>query len=137
MWHKALQSACQKYLTNLNQKSEFALVIRALHHGAKILLMWLSGALKPQPPARGKNHGRGQEAAQDVVRDEWHARLALERDPGDLVKSGPHRRTDTNLSSSTTLPEKQKVQETQDMTVKDSMKKTDLGERRGLAVPAT
>lgn len=83
----------------------------------------------------GRNHGRGQEAAQDAARDERRARLALERDPGDLVKSGPHRGTGTNLSSSITLPEKQKVQETRDMAVKKSMEKTDLGERRGLAVP--
>lgn len=66
----------------------------------------------------GRNHGRGQEAAQDAASDERRARLALQRDPGDLVKSGPHRGTGTNLSSSTTLPEKQKVQETREMAVK-------------------
>lgn len=60
MWHKALQSACQKYLTDPDQKSEFALVIRALRHGARILLMWLSGALKPQPPAWGETMAEGR-----------------------------------------------------------------------------
>lgn len=69
MWHKALQSACQKYLTDPDQKSEFALVIRALRHGARILLMWLSGALKPQPPARGETmaEGRRQHRTQRVM----------------------------------------------------------------------
>lgn len=76
----------------------------------------------------GRNHGRGQEAAQDVARDERRARLALERDPGDLVKSGPHRGTGTNLSSSITLPEKQKVQETRDMAVKKTAWKKQIRE---------
>lgn len=76
----------------------------------------------------GRNHGRGQEAAQDVARDERRARLALERDPGDLVKSGPHRGTGTNLSSSITLPEKQKVQETWDMAVKKTAWKKQIWE---------
>lgn len=76
----------------------------------------------------GRNHGRGQEAAQDAARDERRARLALERDPGDLVKSGPHRGTGTNLSSSITLPEKQKVQETRDMAVKKTAWKKQIRE---------
>lgn len=45
----------QKYLTNLNHKSEFARVISAFHHGAGIFSDAAPGALKTQPAAQGRS----------------------------------------------------------------------------------
>lgn len=68
MWHKALQSACQKSLTNLNHKSEFAVVIRALAQSqgqARFDVVIRSPEDTASSP--GQNHHKGQEAAQDAT----------------------------------------------------------------------
>jgi len=70
VWHKALQSACQKYLTNLNQKSEFASVISALLHGAGIFFDVVTRIPETTASGPGLEHRKGQEAAQDLPRDE-------------------------------------------------------------------
>lgn len=68
MWHKALWSACQKSLTNLNHKSEFASVIRALaqSQGQACFDVVIRS---PEDTASSpvQKHHKGQEAAQDAT----------------------------------------------------------------------
>lgn len=59
MWHKALQSACQKYLTNLNQKNEFASVISALRHGAGIFFDVVTRSPETTASSPGHEHRKG------------------------------------------------------------------------------
>lgn len=72
MWHKALQSACQKYLTNLNQKSEFASVISALHHRSGIFFDVVTRSPETTASSPGHEYRKEQEAAQDPPCDEQH-----------------------------------------------------------------
>lgn len=55
----------QKYLTNLNHKSEFARVISAFHHGAGIFSDAAPRSLENTACSPGKERGKGQEVAPD------------------------------------------------------------------------
>ena len=99
MWHKALQSACQKYLTNLNQKSEFASVISPLRHGAGIFFDVVTRSPETTVSSPGHELCKGQEAAQDSPCDERHRypRFILE---SRALKYGFVRTTQTNRQMS-------------------------------------
>lgn len=99
MWHKALQSACQRYLTNLNQKSEFASVISALHHGAGIFFDVVTESPETTASGPGHEHRKGQEAAQNSPCDEQHCYpcFILENR---ALKSGYVRTTQMNRQTS-------------------------------------
>lgn len=59
----------QKYLMNLNQKSEFAWVISTLHHRAGVFPDVVPRSFETTACSPRKEHGKGQEVAQDSPGD--------------------------------------------------------------------
>lgn len=109
MWHKALQSACQKYLTNLNQKSEFASVISALHHRSGMFFDVVTRSPETTASSPGHEYRKEQEVAQDLPCDEQHHYLHFILESRALQYGyEDHADEERNLSSSNVLPEKQK-----------------------------
>lgn len=100
----------QKYLTNLNQKSEFASVISALCDGAGIFSDVVPRSLETTACSPGKGHGKGQEVAQDSPCDKTALLPSLQSGGQSfgIRLWEDHTDEQTNFSSSNVLPKELK-----------------------------